>query len=294
MIPLEGIAVLIIKITPNYNYYTQNRNTINWKDALELQWEVWDILKEYLDTNSNIAPHNLYREIYWKSEWTENIHQKSYITRDFLSRCYRVRNIFENKDEIRNTFPTLVSYHAFYKAMPFFDNPKYKFTGKKREELINLLNTCKSKKGAMDKIYELLDKYVNVKNPRTQKLWELSDIRESFVCMYKHLNTILASYEAIEIDLHDNDLSKEELSIISNNIVALTNDAYLMKPVNDENKSEVWWNFIRWLNKIALEKTPKKRRRLRRIINSSILVRISDMVTALESKEYYDNFLRRN
>ena len=254
---------------------------------------MWDILKEYLDLNNDIAPHNLYREIYWKSEWTENVHQKSYITRDFLSRCLRIRNIFENKTDIKKIFPTLISYHAFYKAMPFFDNQKYKFNGRDRENLINMLNKSTNKKEVEDRIYELLDKYINVKNPRTQKLWELSDIRENFVCMYKHLNIILNSYETIETDLLKNNLNKDELSTISNNVLALTNDAYLMKPVDDENRSEVWWKFIRWLNEIALEKTPKKRRRLRRIINSSILARISDMITALESKEYYDNYLRR-
>ena len=52
-------------------------------------WEIGEVLEYYINMN-RLTPQSLFREIYGKSEGTKNITQKSYISRDFQSRCLRV------------------------------------------------------------------------------------------------------------------------------------------------------------------------------------------------------------
>ena len=92
------IDTLIEKIIPLYNLYRSQSNQIIGVEALKIMWDIGDLLKGYLDEN-DIAPHALYRQIYGKGEGTKNVVQKSYITREFLSRSYRIRNIFKDKKE---------------------------------------------------------------------------------------------------------------------------------------------------------------------------------------------------
>jgi hypothetical protein len=45
-------------------------------------WDIGDILKNFINQN-DIAPHKLYRIVYGKSDGSENISQKSWVTREF-------------------------------------------------------------------------------------------------------------------------------------------------------------------------------------------------------------------
>ena len=108
-----NINILIQQITPFYNKFKDNN--ISAVDQIKTMWDIGEILKEYIQMN-DVAPHTLYRAVYGKSEGTENIIQKSYITREFLGRCYRVRNIFSTKDQITREFPNLKN---FWKACMF-------------------------------------------------------------------------------------------------------------------------------------------------------------------------------
>ena len=69
--------------------------------------------------------------------------KKSWITREFQDRCYRIRNIFQDKDQIYSELPSLVGFTAFRESMPFFDNKKYKLEGDDRVNLLKLLNSNK-------------------------------------------------------------------------------------------------------------------------------------------------------
>jgi hypothetical protein len=84
------------------------------------------------------------------------------------------------------------------------------------------------------------------------------------------------------------------LSKLSQNIVALTNDTFKMEKLEEnENRSDSRKNFIYLINEIATDEKAVKRRRVRKIINPSILVYIADMVTALSSEIYYDNYKQK-
>lgn len=124
-----NIVEIINKISPLQNSYKEAITRNNPQEALKIMWDIGDILNNYCK-KYNIAPHNLYREIYGKSEGKKNIEQKSYIPREFQSRSYRIRNIFGSKREIDLILYNLKSTKAFLEAMPFFDNPKYKLYGR--------------------------------------------------------------------------------------------------------------------------------------------------------------------
>ena len=131
---------LINSITPFYNQYKSQKDSITGTKALEIMWEIGDLLKSYIEEHS-IKPHTLYRIIYGKGEGTSNITQKSYIPREFQGRCYRIRNIFKQKHNIAEMLPNLKSFTCFREAMPFFDNEKYILKGAEKVELLKLLNS---------------------------------------------------------------------------------------------------------------------------------------------------------
>ncbi len=94
-----NIGVLIEQITPLYNNYKRNKKDISAVKALEIMWDIGEILSSYIK-KENIAPHTLFWSVYGKSEGIKNIPQKSYITREFQNRCYRIRKIFNSVIQI--------------------------------------------------------------------------------------------------------------------------------------------------------------------------------------------------
>ena len=93
---MKDLSNLINSITPLYNIYKENSSILTGTQALEIMWEIGELLNKYIKKNK-IKPHALFRDIYGKSENSENIIQKSYITREFQGRCYRIRTIFNSK-----------------------------------------------------------------------------------------------------------------------------------------------------------------------------------------------------
>jgi len=180
-----NLDTLIKEITPLYNSYKENAKIIKGTDAIKIMWEIGDLIKKYLK-NNNIAPHTLYRQIYGKSEGTKNIEQKSYLTREFLSRSFRIRNIFTSIEEIEEKLPNLQRFITFREAMPFFDNPKYKLLGEDMENLLKILNSENSRK-ALHQVEELQKTYIGIKNPRNQRLKELEKDKSTFVDFYNYI-----------------------------------------------------------------------------------------------------------
>jgi len=160
-----NLQELIKNISPLYNSYKQTSRNINGVNALQIMWDIGDFLKKTIEM-SNIAPHNLYRKIYGKAEGQEYITQKSYITREFLGRSYRIRNIFKNKKDIQKILPNLKSFISFREAMPFFDNEKYILRGEEKEKLLYLLNSNSSSTLILNKIKLLQSEKIGRKNPR--------------------------------------------------------------------------------------------------------------------------------
>ena len=150
----ENVSEIILKVTPLYNHYRKNKKTLQAYESIELMWDIGEILIPYIK-KSKLSPHNLWRKIYGRSEGSVDNTKKSYITREFLGRCYRIYNMFEEKNEISKDFKRLKSFTSFREAMPFFDNPKYIFKGSDRKKLLNLLNSDLSSTKILNTIYYL-------------------------------------------------------------------------------------------------------------------------------------------
>ena len=125
------ISELILNITPFYNKYKSSKSDLSGSDSIIIMWDIGNLIDKYISIN-NISPHNLYREIYGKSEQSNNIIQKSYLTREFLSRSYRIFKIFENKKDIKVKFPNLKDFSSFREAMPFLITQFINYQKKKK------------------------------------------------------------------------------------------------------------------------------------------------------------------
>ena len=281
---------LIKDISPLYNFYKQSSRKISGVESLCIMWEVGDILKKKIE-KSSIAPHNLYRKIYGKSEGKENVTQKSYITRDFLSRSYRIRNIFKNKSEIKKYLPNLKRFRLFSQAMPFIDNPKYSFEGKEKKDLFNLLNSDKSYKEIITEIYRLQKKKIGIKNPRNQKLIELQPQKEVFINFYNYLFNLIKEnndYKSIKKEVAG--INDSILLIISSNTSALAQEGLKYKEIPETNLNNQWNLYINMLNRFSKQIDAKERRRFRRLISPERIVKLAEMIQAITSEASFKNF----
>ena len=280
---------IIKEIAPYYNNYKNNKDSISWADAIWIMWEIWSILEGYIN-KLGIAPHKFYREIYWKSEWKTNKAQKSYITREFMWRCYRIKKMFLHKEDIKKQFPTLVSFTAFREAMPFFDNPKYKFKWKEREELLTVLNHSKSGTEALSYVRALQKKYIWIKNSRNQRAWEV-DI-ELFKSFYSDLKSLLEKdYTSAKEEISNYNVSDEILKGLSKNMMSMIDDSFKMQLIEDNSVNNNTRNsIVEFVNKVANESTNKLRRRVRKNVWERWLLQLSRMLTALISEEYFRNY----
>lgn len=284
------IKELINNIVPYYNKYRQNKDIISGTEAVEILWDIGDVIKKYIE-ETKVAPHALYRQIYGKSEGKVNIVQKSYITRDFLSRCYRVRNVFIKKSDIRKYLPNLQKFRLFYQAMPFIDNPKYLFSGKEKENLYKLLNSNKSYGYIINKIHILQKDKIGIKNPRDQKLKEMTGEKDTFVGFYNYIYELLknSDYKKAKREIDVVDL--EFIKIISKNTSALAIDGLLMTNFEIPKKiNKKWVDFVILLKRLISSEDPKERRRFRRLIPSHRMTQLGEMLYLLTSEKLYKTF----
>jgi hypothetical protein len=281
---------LIKAITPLYNSYKQNKGKIKGRDALLIMWDIGDLLKTYIEDNK-IAPHNLFRQIYGKSEGKKDVEQKSYITREFQGRCFRIRNIFTTKEEIDKKLHNLLDFTTFREAMPFFDNPIYELNQDEFEKLLRLLNS-KNKSSEIVANLDLWKKSINnISNSRTQKLNELVAEKEVFIAFYNLV------YRSLKLSSYDESLTAigirdtEYLNLLSKNISALAQEGILNFEMNEPNTNiAVTDTFISMLIKLLSKKDEKERRRFRRLVSPERTIRLSEMIYSLTTEK---QFLKR-
>lgn len=288
-----NINALIQQITPLYNKYRSNKSNISGTEALEIMWDIGDVLRKYIERN-NIAPHNLFWSVYGNAEGTKNIEKKSYITREFQNRCHRIRRIFGKKEQIRKDFPRLKNFTTFREAMPFLDEGKYKLKGKERENLLVLLNSNCNPKEILDKIRFLQKEKIGIKNPRTQRLFEVEKEKQEFINFYNYIYRVIKT-EDYKLCLKETKKIKSEyINILSKNVSALSQEG--LKVYNfsiSKNLKEPWRGFSEIIKSLFTQKDPKNRRRFRRLIPPERLVRLADMLYGLLSEDNYNNILRR-
>lgn len=288
-----SINILIQQITPLYNKYRDNKDNISGTEALEIMWELGDILKNYIEQNK-IAPHALFWSVYGNAEGSKNVKKKSYITREFQNRCHRIRRIFGVKEQIRKDFPRLKSFTSFREAMPFFDNGKYKLEGTERENLLALLNSSQQPKKVLEKIKALQKEKIGIKNPRTQRLHEVEREKQIFIDFYNFIYKIirLDNYKLCLNEISNVDL--EYIKTLSKNISALSQEGLKIFVFDIPNSLQTpWKEFSEVVKKLIIQKDPKLRRRFRRLIPVERIVRLADMLYGLLSEDNYRNIQKR-
>ncbi len=281
----EDLSSLIDSITPKYNFHKDNSAVSTPVESIEIMWEIGDLLLIYLK-KTKMAPHTLYREIYGKSEGTKNISQRSYITREFLGRCYRVRLIFNQKEDILKLLPNLKSFTAFRESMPFFDNEKYKLYGAEREQLLILLNSDLPTDVLNKKLKALRIERIGVKNPRTQKLSEIEPYKEIFIQFYNYIYDLSnKSDDEIKQVLNDEEIDREFLISISKSTNSLTAEGLDAHKVSKTFVKEgMWMQYMSLLEYFTSKDTEKERRRLRRLVPPTRISKLSEMIYMLSPK----------
>lgn len=284
------VSNLINKITPIYNEYRKNSDIAVPTDQIIRMWKIGDEIKKYLN-KTKIAPHKLYREIYGKSESSSNVSQRSYITREFLGRSYRVRNMFETQSEIKKTFPNLTGFSHFREAMPFFDNPKHKLLDQEYKELLSILNSYKPNTIKTKLVKQLLKKKIGIKNPRTQRLSDWQEEKDLFVRFYNELYNTINEFSFIEAREKLNCPSNRLIKVLAQNTGALSADGLKMNQMDISDSSGwLWKEYTSLVERLIKKESPVERRRFRRLVPADRLMRLSEMLYALTDDQSFNNF----
>jgi len=280
------IKKLISDISPLYNKYKQAGREMSSTEALLVMWDIGDLLKAEI-SKSKLPPHNLYRKIYGKSEGSTNIQQKSYITREFLGRAYRIRNIFRDKKEVKSVLPNLKNFITFREAMPFFDNPKYKFSGKEREALLALLNSDSNNSSILKKIKSLQKEKIGITNTRNQRLVDLEEEKQIFVDTYNYLYKLLKGADYSFVIKEFPSKCSADLMRLSSATSCLTQEGLRYPEIPESSSNLVLDQYIKLIKNLSSQNDPKERRRFRRLIPPQRIVRLAEMLQAVSSKESY-------
>lgn len=288
-----NINALIQQITPLYNEYRSNKSNLSGTEALEIMWEIGNLLKGYIEQN-NIAPHTLFWSIYGNAEGTKNIEQKSYITREFQNRCHRIRRIFSAKEQIKQDFPHLKSFTTFREAMPFLDDGKYRLKGKERNQLLVLLNSKQQPQKILGKIKVLQKNKIGRKNPRTQRLFEVEKEKQEFINFYNYTYRLIKMGDYNLCLKEIKKIKSEYINLLSKNVSALSQEGLKTYDFSImEALKEPWKTFSEIIKDLITQKDPRNRRRFRRLIPPERIVRLADMLYGLVSEENYNSMQKR-
>lgn len=279
------ISEIIKTITPIYNEYRENKQILKAYESIELMWDIGEILNHYLQ-KSKLSPHNLWRKIYGRSEGSIDNTKKSYITREFLGRCYRIHKMFEEKNKIFKDFKNLKSFTSFREAMPFFDNPKYIFKDDDRKKLLNLLNSDLSSTKILNTIRKLQKERIGIKNDRKQRLNDYDHYKKIYVDFYNSIYTKIQAH-SISHPFWKEILQKEEhiefYVALSKNLSALCQDGLKYTDFDiPTNCNETEKSFAKMIQFFTSRKTFVEIRRFRNVIPVERFSKLSEMLYSLK------------
>lgn len=279
------------KIYPIFGEYQESKSKLKPYEQLKLWSKMGSHIDKYLIDNKISSKSKLFRELYGRSEGSdENIRVIGYISREFLQRAHRVylmeKNGYLNIDK---NLKNLNSTGVFRESMPFIGNQKYRFKGKKLEELFSLLNSNKSSKIILNEIRILQKKYINISNPRTQRLDDLKEQKLTFIKCYNNI------YKSIKENSF-NKFSEEDtnnVKLLSSYFTCLTSDEFNLP--NKELNSFVNEDLECLRSVIVVlfkDKNAKIRRRFRKLIPIKRIKLISKYIFICSSKDLFINFDR--
>ena len=268
------VGTLIEKIGP-LNNICRSSNVHPVKKIVTM-WEVGDIL--FKAGIKNIHP------IAWE------IDRKSYITRDFLSYCYRIRGHWKSKEDLRKDFPNLKSYIVFREALPLIENEKFRLEGEKLKDLLNLVNKERSTL-ALRKIKELKKSIIGFKNPRTQRIGEVSEHVKVFNEIRKELLESLEDDERIK--KIRNSLGEEGLLNLSKVCLALSQEGF---PYPEKISMREWPEKYKKFGEVLYDLVNKDkdfRNRFRRFVKGFNLTELSDIFNSIITDHGLKNLRQR-
>lgn len=285
----KNLFDLIEKITPYNNHYRDLiKSGGNGTEILSLMWDVGAIIQVFIGA-FQIKPHNLYWRIYGKAEGLKT----SYITRDFLSYCLRIKKYFPAREDISKTFPYLQKYSLFREAFPLLENPKFKLSNSEEEEIIKILNSNANLKKIKTIIQRVKSDRIGIKNTRKQKLGEMKLITDSFVDIYNEIYEIIKKDDQSLLDGVEKNLSKDFLNIMSQAVSALTQENLYVPNLQVSSKlPEQWEIFVKNI-KYLLESSVETRNRFRRLVSPRKLFDMADMLNALTIERGIINYRKR-
>jgi len=281
---------IITEITPLFLQYKSEKVP---EQAIAIMWKIGEILNRYI-ISTGLKPHTLYRDLYGKSETSINIQQKSYISREFQGRCYRVYKMFKTVEEIRLNLQGLKSISIFREAMPFFDNEKYKID---REQLYKILiDKNKSATAILNEVKQLQSSLIGKKNPRTQKLSEMGDETNSFKEFYQYVLSFIKMknfLDASSLFAKETGLNEKQVKILAKNTEQLALSNVQHSSLNLVSSVQLVQKYIETLEELLSPKNIKKLRRFRRLVNNRYVLLLTDMLTALTDEDGYLSLVRK-
>jgi len=282
------ISTLIEQIAPLNNRYRESiKKNLRGAEILKIMWEVGKILFKH--NIKNIHP------IAWKIYGREKGLRRSYITRDFLSYCFRIRNYFKSKSLIEEQFPSLQRYSLFREAFPLLENPKYELNKRETKELIELLNSNLPFSEIKRKIVKLKKAKIQIYNDRRQRLHEMVPVRDNFIEIYKDLFTLIKDDNLSAVKIFRGKIGDNMLSQLSQLCLSFTQEG-LSFPEIDQNQTKKlekkWKLFCENLIKLS-NSDIETRNRFRRLVPISKIIEVAEILNGLRTDDEYSNLARK-
>jgi len=267
------------KIYPIYGKYKNTLNIIKPFESLKLWSSIGRYIDQYLLDSPTLSKSKLFRDMYGKAEGADNIEKRGYISREFLQRAHRVYLMeLNNQLDIEKDLSSINALAPFREAMPFFDNPKYIFKGKERQNLLNILNSEDLSSDIVKKVKSLQKKYINISNPRTQRLNDLKNEVQIFINSY---NNIFNNYKSKIYDTYKGE-DLDNIVLLSKYLQCLTTEDFDTPDDNIKNFQDKDMESIKDIvNFLYKNKDAKVRRRFRRLIPIARIRQLSTYIYSI-------------
>jgi hypothetical protein len=267
------------QIYPIYGEYKKTLNIIKPFKSLKLWSNIGEYIDQYLVENPGLTKSKLFRDMYGKAEGAENIEKRGYISREFLQRAHRVYLMeLNNQLDIAEDLSSINALGPFREAMPFFDNKKYILKGEERQNLLDLLNSGDNSSDLVNKVKSLQKKYINISNPRTQRLNDLKGEVQIFIDSY---NNIFNNYKSNNYDPYRAE-DKDNIILLSKYLQCLTAEDFVIPEYRINNFQDKDMDNIKGIvDFLYKNKDAKIRRRFRRLIPIARIRQLSTYIYSI-------------
>lgn len=277
----KTISELIEEITPLNNAYrgaVRSRGA-NGAQVLEIMWDVGEVL-----IGAGVEKvHPVAWEIYGRTRET----RRSYITRDFISYCFRIRRYFSRRGDIRKNYPGLRRYSLFREAFPLLENRKYALDAAEKKRLLALLNSNDDPGRIKREIQAMKRARIGITNDRRQKLEELEKASREVMARHAELLEINSAMDTRKIRAIRRRVGEDNLSTLSKYCLSLFSEDF---PVpdglgGDTELKGAWSDFYAALN-AAVESGLIVRNRMRRLVRPVTFMELAEMLGAARTGSF--------